>query len=74
MPSYVVNGANLVGGSTTPTIATQPIRSFSTAIDFDPVDYRFLNTVSTGFKVEVRTNNVPSVCTGQCGYTFNPYT
>jgi len=70
----VVNGANLVGGSTTPSITKTSVRSYSPSIDFNPVDYRFLHTYSNSINVEVKTNGLSAVCTGACSYTFNPFT
>jgi hypothetical protein len=42
-------------------------------LEFDPVDYRFLRTYSNGINVQVITNGVPSVCTGNCFYSFVDY-
>lgn len=69
--SVTLSGALLSGGVGSPVIQASTRRAFSTNVEFDPVDYRFLNTVGTTHSVLVTTNGVPSVCTGSCGYTFN---
>ena len=72
--SITVTSQSLNGGDTTPTIEASTRRDYSTNIEFDPIDYRFLNTDSNSINVQVMTNGVPSVCTGTCSYTFNSYT
>lgn len=69
-----VSGASLSGGSTTPTVAASNRRPFSTNIEFDPIDYRFLHTSASAINVLVATNGIPAICTGNCAYTFNTYT
>jgi hypothetical protein len=69
-----VNGASLSGGSTSPNIEGTTKRAYSTNLEFDPVDYRFLSTAASALSVRVTTNGVPSVCTGSCAYSFNTYT
>ena len=73
LPNATVNGASLVGGSTTPTIGRSILRDYSSDIFFNPIDYRFLNTDASSPNVMVTTNGVPSICTGNCGYTFAGY-
>ena len=72
--SITVSSVSLSGGSSTPTIEANLRRAYSTNLEFDPIDYRFLNTDSTSTSVLVMTNGVPSVCTGSCGYAFHDYT
>ena len=74
IPSANTNPSMLTGGSNSPTIAVVVERAFSTNLEFNPIDYRFLNTEGTGINVHVMTNGVPSVCTGNCGYAFDTYT
>lgn len=74
VPSITASPVGLSGGATSPTLTTSTRRNYSPNIVFDPIDYRFLNTVSAGINVQVKTNGVPAVCTGTCLYTFNTYT
>lgn len=64
------NAANLVGGITSPVVITRTIREYSTSIVFEPVDYRFLNTVSDSPNVLVNVNEIPAVCLANCSYSF----
>lgn len=68
-----MSAANLAGGKsgTTPTITLTKRRMYSSHITFNPLDYRFLTTASSGPNVMVTTNGLSSVCTGSCLYTFN---
>lgn len=68
-----MSAAALSGGKsgTTPTVALTIRRAYSSRITFNPVDYRFLNTASSGPNVILTTNGLQSVCTGSCLYTFN---
>lgn len=70
IPNVTVSGAGLTGGSTTPTISRIVRRAYSPAITFTPIDYRFLNTFSSKINLQLTTNGIPAVCTGDCGYTF----
>ena len=74
VPSITVGGLALSGGSSSPLVEANLRRAYSPNIEFDPIDYRFLNTVGTTSNVLVTTNGVPSVCTGNCNYAFNTYT
>jgi hypothetical protein len=65
-----VIGGGLSGGSSTPSIQMVVRRPFSTSITFDPIDYRFLNTYNEQINVLVRSNMIPAICTGSCGYRF----
>lgn len=70
VPSPTVNGALLTGGSTTPTIQLTVRRAYSSAITFNPVDFRFLHTFDNQPTVLVNVNSVPAICKGDCRYTF----
>jgi hypothetical protein len=70
IPNVTVNGAGLSGGMTSPTINVIVRRPYSSSITFDPVDYRFLNTYSAQPNVQVSTNGIPAICSGNCGYAF----
>lgn len=74
VPSITVSGASLSGGVGSPLIEANTRRAYSSNIEFDPIDFRFLNTVGSTHSVLVQTNGVPSVCTGNCGYTFDTFT
>ena len=74
VPSITTNGASLSGGVGTPTIVSSTRRNYSSNIEFDPIDYRFLHTYSNSINVQVSTNGIPSLCTGACSYSFNTYT
>lgn len=73
VPAPVLNGLSLTGGSASPSISAATYRPFSQNIEFDPIDYRFLNTYSASINVLVKTNNIPAVCTGTCAYAFKTY-
>jgi hypothetical protein len=73
VPSTTVIGASLNGGSTTPSIVKTVRRSYSSNLDFNPVDYRFLSTTGAGINIQVSTNGIPSICTGTCAYAFELY-
>lgn len=66
----VFNTANLTGGSTTPTITRTVLRNYSSNIEFDVVDYRFLSVPSDGPAVIVVTNDIPAACLTNCTYQF----
>jgi hypothetical protein len=66
-----VNGMGLTGP--TPTVTASTRTAYSSAITFDPIDYRFLTTASSSPSVLVKVNGVPSVCVGNCAYTFVDY-
>ena len=68
--SITVTSVSLTGGSSPPTIEANLRRAYSSNLEFDPIDYRFLNTDSSSASVLVMTNGVPSVCTSSCGYAF----
>lgn len=74
IPSYTLNAAGLLGGKTAPTLTSATRRPFSSSVDLNPLDYRYTRTVSASPSVLVKTNNLPAVCTGQCGYTFDTFT
>jgi hypothetical protein len=66
-----VSGAGLSGGSTgSPEIQASVRRTYSSSITFNPVDYRFLGVPSASPNVQVKVNDMPSVCTGDCQYAF----
>jgi hypothetical protein len=67
------NAGGLSGGTSSPSIATNTLRNYSPNIVFSPVDYRFLSTPSNGINVLVNTNGMPSICTGDCQYSFYLY-
>lgn len=70
VPGPSVSGSGLSGGATSPTIALTVRRQYSTAITFDAIDYRFLNTFNSKPNVIVSTNGVPAICTADCSYEF----
>ena len=74
IPSVSTNPAMLTGGQGSPTISVRVERAYSNNIEFNPVDYRFLNTPANSANIHVMTNGVPSVCLGDCSYNFNSYT
>jgi len=69
VPPIIVNGGGLSGGATSPTISYGILRNYSSDITFN-VDYNFLNTYSSAPNVQVVVNGVPSLCLGDCTYTF----
>ena len=73
VPSVNPNAAMLTGGGSSPTIPVTVRRAFSTNLVFEPIDYRFLNMDSSNINVMVSTNGVPSLCTGNCSYSFVNY-
>ena len=73
VPSITAVGTSLSGGSTSPSILTETRRPYSSNLEFDPIDYRFLHTDDANINVQITTNGVPAICTGNCGYSFNTY-
>jgi len=65
-----VNGINLSGGNSTPTITATTRRHYSPNLAFDPLDYRYLNTPANDISVLVTTNGIPAICNGTCSYAF----
>lgn len=72
VPPIVINDFNLIGGvpGTKPQLFFTEIRPYSSNLLFDPIDYYFLSTPSAQPNVLVSVNGIPSVCTGNCIYTF----
>jgi hypothetical protein len=72
IPTLVVSGAGLAGGRTgaTPVINVAVRREFTTNLFVDPIDYRFMGTYANKPSFRVTVNNIPSVCNGDCSYTF----
>lgn len=72
LPDLVINYAGLLGGKTgtNPMMVARTLRSYSSNLLFDPIDYSFLHTVSDKPNVIVTVNGMPSVCLNDCGYTF----
>lgn len=68
VPNPSVSYSGLTGGATSPTATITVRRPYSTAITFNPIDYRFLNTYSNKPNVLVSTNGVPAICTADCSY------
>jgi hypothetical protein len=71
--NIVLNTAGLSGSAATPTLTLTTRRNYSPYLLFDPIDYRFLNTQSSAANVIITTNGVPSICTGDCKFTFSLY-
>ena len=69
-----MSAVGLSGGSGSPTVTSVNRRAYSTNLLVEPVDYRYLQTDASSINVHVKTNDVPSVCTGNCAYAFNTYT
>lgn len=72
LPDIVANAAGLRGGltGTSPQMTSSTLRSYSSNLLFDPIDYHFLSTASDKPNVLLTVNEIPSVCTGDCRYTF----
>lgn len=72
LPDLVVNTAMLLGGQTgtSPQMFSSTLRYYSPRLLFDPIDFTLLNTPSDKPNVLVKINDIPSVCTGDCRYTF----
>lgn len=65
--------AGLTGGAGLPTILVNTKRNYSSNVLFNPIDYRFLSIPSNTPNVIVKTNGIPSICTGDCSYSFALY-
>ena len=67
-----VDGSNLAGGvaGTKPQVTAVEVRAYSTDLLVNPIDFPFLSTPASQTNVLVTVNSVPSVCIGNCGYTF----
>ena len=72
LPDLQVNAAGLLGGKTgtTPQMTSLTLRYYSPRLLYDPIDYSLLHTASTQPNVFVTVNGMPSICTGDCRYTF----
>lgn len=72
LPDLVANPALLQGGQsgTTPQMSSSTLRYYSSQLLFDPIDFTLLNTLSDKPNVLVTIKDIPSVCTGDCRYTF----
>lgn len=72
VPLFVVDNTNLIGGvsGTSPSVASVEIRPYRSNLLVNPIDYPFLSTPSSSPNVLVTVNGVPSVCVGNCEYTF----
>lgn len=72
LPDIVPNAAGLRGGmtGTSPQMMSSTLRYYSSNLLFNPIDYHFLTTASDKPNVLVTVNQIPSVCTGDCRYTF----
>lgn len=72
LPDMVLNTALLQGGmtGTSPQMTSSTIRYYSPRLLFDPIDFTMLNTPSDKPNVLVTINDIPSVCTGDCRYSF----
>ena len=73
VPSITTSSSGLSGGISGGSVTTSTRRYYSSNIIFDPVDYRFLNTQAASANVLVKTNGIPSICNGTCGYTFDTF-
>lgn len=71
--SVVVGTSGLTGGLGLPSIAVNTKRNYSSNVLFNPIDYRFLSIPSNTPNVIVKTNGIPSICTGDCSYSFALY-
>lgn len=69
-----MSGAGLAGGSNTPTVSATTRRDYSSNIIFDPIDFRFLTIPSSASNIQITTNGIPSVCIGNCQYSFDLFT
>lgn len=67
------NPVGLSGGVGSPSIVVNTRRNYSSNVLFNPIDYRFLSLPSSTANVIVKTNGVPSICTGDCSYAFGLY-
>lgn len=70
IPSFVPNSAGLSGGMSSPTVVLTVRRPYAPSVTINPIDFRFLNTAASGINVFVKTNDIPALCNGDCGYTF----
>ena len=72
IPELTLDFNNLHGGvaGTSPQMNSNTLRWYSSHLLFDPIDFTLLNTASSQANVLVTVNNIPSVCTGDCKYSF----
>lgn len=55
---------------TKPIVRSWTLRWYTPHLLFDPIDYTMLNTLSDQPNVLVTVKGLPSVCTGNCKYSF----
>ncbi len=72
LPLFTTDSSFLIGGvsGTSPKIAAKEIRAYSSDILIGAIDYPFLSTPSSSYNVLIKVNGVPSVCLGNCIYTY----
>lgn len=72
VPLMTVDNSFLIGGvaGTSPQVTAQELRAYSSDLLVNPIDFPFLSTPAPIPNVLVNVNSVPSVCIGNCGYTF----
>jgi hypothetical protein len=72
LPLFTTDSSFLIGGvpGTSPKIAAKEIRAYSSDILIGAIDYPFLSTPSSSYNVLINVNGVPSVCLGNCIYTY----
>jgi len=72
IPDFTIDDSSLYGGkvNTKPMVRSWTLWYYPPSLLFDPIDYTLLNTASDQPNVLVTVNNMPSVCTGDCKYSF----
>lgn len=72
IPDFTIDDSGLHGGKagTKPIVRSWTLRYYTPSLLFDPIDYTMLNTDSNQPNVLVKVKDLPSVCTGDCKYSF----
>lgn len=72
MPDIVFSASKLTGGlaGTYPQIGFYETRKYSSSILFNPVNEWFMFSADSTPQVIVKVNDISSVCSGDCSYSF----
>lgn len=70
IPTVQIDNSNLAGGIGDAAVTLYIRRPYSSRVTFEPIDHQFLRRPNPAPSVIVKSNNLTSVCLGNCSYTF----
>lgn len=65
-----IDNSDITGGAGDAAITLRIRRPYSSRITFEPIDHQFLRRPNPAPSVIVESNNLTSVCLGNCSYIF----